>query len=130
MHTPIIIQNLSIQFQQKICFKAFNQRIHFGDRIAIIGANGSGKSSLLKAIYGIFSQAEGIIQLPDDIQMGYVPQCQQSDIALSGGEFFNKFFSKVLSTVPNCLLLDEPTNHLDQTNRKQFIEQIQFFMVR
>ena len=127
MHTPIIIQNVSIQYPHRTCFEGFSQHVHFGDRIAIIGANGSGKSSLLKAIYDNSSAIEGHIQIPVDIKMGYVPQLQENDSFLSGGEFFNKFFSEVLSTVPNCLLLDEPTNHLDQTNRKKLFEHIQFF---
>ena len=44
MHDIIRIKNFGLSFQNKICFEDFSAEIAFGDRIAIIGKNGSGKS--------------------------------------------------------------------------------------
>jgi len=127
MHTPISIQNLSIQFKQKTCFEDLTQLVHAGDRIAIIGNNGSGKTSLLKALVGEFKDYDGVIAMPGDIKLGYVPQLLSSKNQISGGEIFNDAFFSALEQMPDCLLLDEPTNHLDQVNRNQLIEQIKYF---
>lgn len=127
MHTPITIQDLSIQFQQKLCFADFSQLIHAGDRIAIIGNNGAGKSSLLKAMAGLFTDYDGLLKVPKDVELGYIEQLLPNDHDISGGECFMHAFYHILAAMPNCLLLDEPTNHLDATNRKELIEQIRYF---
>lgn len=49
-HKPITIENLSLNFPQKLCFEGLTTQIHFGSRIAIIGQNGSGKTALLKVL--------------------------------------------------------------------------------
>ena len=51
-HKPIQLKNVSLSFPHKICFEAFNAQIPYGSRIAIMGRNGSGKSSLLNMING------------------------------------------------------------------------------
>lgn len=47
----IHLSNLTLVFPHKVCFEDFSANITEGDRIAIIGRNGSGKSSLLKLIH-------------------------------------------------------------------------------
>ncbi len=49
----LIINNLSLSFTNKTCFESFSATVHFGYRIAIIGRNGTGKSSLLKMLVGL-----------------------------------------------------------------------------
>jgi ATPase subunit of ABC transporter with duplicated ATPase domains len=122
-HQPIVLSQLELSFPHQICFTDFNTQINFGDRIAIIGRNGSGKSSLLKIIKEEISPTQGKIKVPGDVVVGYVPQLMlESQVQkcehLSGGEQFNKMLTMALSSSPNLLLLDEPTNHLDVSNRR------------
>ena len=42
------LQNISIQFSAKVCFQDFSADIFHGSKIAILGDNGAGKSSLFK----------------------------------------------------------------------------------
>ena len=65
MHKPIQIIDLDLSFPHKTCFENFTCQIPYGSRIAIIGRNGSRKSSLLKMILSICQK---------DIITGYVPQ--------------------------------------------------------
>ena len=124
MHTAfqqaIIIKDLTITFGNKKCItKPFSSTISYGEKIAIIGRNGSGKSSLLKTLASLNSFYDGEIILPRDIVCGYVSQLiMANNSELSGGQLFNNELSKVMAKHANLLLLDEPTNHLDQHNRQ------------
>jgi ATPase subunit of ABC transporter with duplicated ATPase domains len=100
-----------------VCFEHFSTQISFGDRIGIIGRNGSGKSSLLKMI----------AEKNSDISFAYVPQIIDDFDSLSGGERFNKSLSLALSENPSILLLDEPTNHLDLQNRKSLMRMLKSY---
>ena len=118
-HQPIKINNLTIEFGNKeLMTNPFNYNIYSGEKIAIIGRNGCGKSLLLKALCDVSQRFDGEIIFPDDVSFGYVPQVINDDeIKLSGGQIFNHYLSQALSKDPNLLLLDEPTNHLDSKNR-------------
>lgn len=66
--------NVSLQFNGKYLFREVNYKISAGDRISLVGANGTGKSSLLKLILGQISPEEGTIQRQKNISIGYLPQ--------------------------------------------------------
>ena len=68
--------NLSLQFGGKYLFKDLNLKINSGDRYALVGANGSGKSSLLKIICGQLEAESGFINKQKRISIGYLPQDQ------------------------------------------------------
>ncbi|MDR2399049.1 MAG: ATP-binding cassette domain-containing protein [Endomicrobium sp.] len=127
MHKSIFLNHISLYFPDKICFEDFSAQIQSGNRIAIIGKNGSGKSILLKIIKGDITPCEGNIGNNQNIIFGYVPQliCEHED--LSGGEKFNKALSIAISQRPDILLLDEPTNHLDLKNRKSLIKMLNLY---
>jgi ATPase subunit of ABC transporter with duplicated ATPase domains len=127
MRKPIFINKLGLSFQNKVCFENFSAQIQYGDHIAIIGNNGSGKSSLLKIIKGDLTAYDGKVENNKDTVFGYVPQLIYEYENLSGGEKFNKALSAAFATKPDILLLDEPTNHLDLKNRKSLIKCLSFY---
>lgn len=116
-HKPIFAKDLSLTFPHKTCFEGFNATIHFGDRIGIIGANGSGKTHLLRMMRDLTSH----------LAVGYVPQIIEEHSALSGGERLNKALSCALAMHPEILCLDEPTNHLDHRNRTSLMRMLDHF---
>jgi ATPase subunit of ABC transporter with duplicated ATPase domains len=127
MQKPIFINNLSLSFQNKICFNDFSTQIQSGIHIAIIGNNGSGKSSLLKIIKGDLAAYDGKIENNKDTVFGYVPQLIYEYENVSGGEKFNKALSAAFAIKPDVLLLDEPTNHLDLKNRKALMHMLSLY---
>lgn len=125
MQKIITINELNLQFGAKELITNFSQNIYAHERIAIIGRNGSGKSSLLK----ILAQEihDNAVQLQSGLQLAYVPQLSDNNSTQSGGERFNSNLSQALASYPDVLLLDEPTNHLDQHNRKSLIKLLHHF---
>lgn len=68
------IENLEKKFNQKIIFKNTNLFLNYGENIALIGKNGTGKSTLIKMILGSDSDYRGIIKLGSSVKIGYIPQ--------------------------------------------------------
>jgi len=124
MHKPIRFTDLGLSFPHKLCFADFNEQIHHGARIGIIGRNGIGKSTLLKIIQGTWTAFSGSVSLPSDVQLGYLPQIIEHTGNCSGGESLNHALTQALCCDPNVLLLDEPTNHLDKTNRRSLMRHL------
>lgn len=122
IHSPIQLDHISYILPHKVCFENFTANIRYGDRIAIIGRNGAGKSSILNILLNKLP-CDGRVMLPKDAVLGYVPQIIE-DKALSGAERFQNALTEALSLSPNCLLLDEPSNHLDQRHRKNLMRML------
>ena len=62
----ISIQNLSVEFNCNPLFENVNYVINKKDRIALVGKNGAGKSTMLKIIAGIQKPTHGSVALPKD----------------------------------------------------------------
>lgn len=127
MHLPISLQDIALSLSHKVCFEGFSAQIHYGSRIGIIGQNGSGKSTLLKMLLNEATPSAGLIKLPHNIDIGYVPQLIDNEDTLSGAQRFNQALTKALSMSPQVLMLDEPTNHLDMANRQSLMRMLKHF---
>jgi len=71
------IENLSVEFAAKPLFQEVSFVINPRDRIALVGKNGAGKSTMLKIIAGIQEPTSGLVSVPRDITIGYLPQVMQ-----------------------------------------------------
>jgi macrolide transport system ATP-binding/permease protein len=74
----IKLQNLSKSYHGKCLFKNLSFELYPTDRLIIKGANGTGKSTLLKIIVGIIKSDEGIITIPDQAKLGFLDQEQET----------------------------------------------------
>ncbi len=70
----ISIQNLHVEFGSTVLLDDINYVINKRDRIALVGKNGAGKSTMLKIIAGLQSPTSGRVALPTDTTIGYLPQ--------------------------------------------------------
>lgn len=70
----ISIENLTVEFSAKPLFRNVSFVVNDRDRIALVGKNGAGKSTMLKIICGLQSPTEGHVSVPTNATVGYLPQ--------------------------------------------------------
>ena len=103
---PVIAEEVSKSYGDHLIFEHVNLTIKRGEKVAFVGKNGEGKSTLVKCIMNEIP-FEGSLKLGHGVKIGYFAQNQAQlldDIRL------------LLEPV-NLLILDEPTNHLDMRSK-------------
>lgn len=137
------LNKLKIEFNGETILEEAGAEIPAGARIGIVGANGSGKSSLLEAMASgnpavqwtvpnlslAFMEQE--VREPD-IKYGAIESLKlatkwnvpKERSGLSGGEMMKVRLAKTMAQKADLLLLDEPTNHLDADSVQQVTRQL------
>ena len=70
----ISVEHLSVEFSAKPLFQDVSFVINDRDRIALVGKNGAGKSTMLKILCGQQQPTGGTVAIPNDTTIGYLPQ--------------------------------------------------------
>ncbi|HCT99214.1 MAG TPA: ABC-F family ATPase, partial [Methylococcaceae bacterium] len=77
----IELEDISKGYGETPLFKQFNVMIAAGERVAVIGANGIGKSTLLKTLVGEFMPDTGTVKWAENAEVGYFAQDHAADFA-------------------------------------------------
>lgn len=91
----ISINNLSVEFSAKSLFDNISYVINKKDKIALVGKNGAGKSTMLKIIAGLQRPTSGTVSVPQDVTIGYLPQHMTLNDSLTVIEEVRKAFSHI-----------------------------------
>ena len=70
----ITLDNISLRFSEKIILDEVNATILKGDKIALIGRNGEGKSSFMKLLAGMIYADDGNLKIKNDTTISYLEQ--------------------------------------------------------
>ncbi len=70
----VSVEGLKVEFGVKPLFRDVSFVINERDRIALVGKNGAGKSTLLKILNGQQKPTAGVVSVPNDTTIGYLPQ--------------------------------------------------------
>ena len=89
------VENLSKSYDGQVLFSGISFDIHRGERIAILGDNGTGKTTILKIINGLVDADAGTIRKGANVTIGYYDQEQQN---LSGEK---TLFEEMQDAYPN-----------------------------
>jgi ATP-binding cassette subfamily F protein 3 len=73
------IDRLSVAFGTHVLFEPFSAQVSRGDRIALIGDNGVGKSTLLRTIADLEEPTEGGVRTIGEVRIGHLPQTARLD---------------------------------------------------
>jgi len=70
----ISVDGLTVEFGGFTLFDSVSYVVNKRDRIALVGKNGAGKSTMLKIFAGEQAPTRGIVTVPKDVSIGYLPQ--------------------------------------------------------
>lgn len=70
----ISVEGLTVEFNATPLFEDISYVINKKDRIALVGKNGAGKSTMLKILAGLQTPTRGTVAVPRDVTIGYLPQ--------------------------------------------------------
>lgn len=125
----ISINNLTFEIGARALYDEANWHIKPGDKVGLIGANGTGKSTLLKIIVGEYSPTAGSISMAKDLKIGYLNQdllSYHSDksilhVAMEAFERQNQLHSEI-----EVLLKKLETDYSDEILNKLSDKQMEF----
>lgn len=92
----ISIEGLKIEFGAKPLFSDAGFVINDRDRIALVGKNGAGKSTMLKILAGLQKPTAGTVSIPSGTTIGYLPQVMILSDDTTVKEEARKAFKKIL----------------------------------
>ncbi len=92
-------ESLSKSFNDRWLFKDLTLGISQGDKVALVGENGTGKSTLLKILTGQIQPDSGVVSVRDGIKLGYLTQQPNVDGNLSVKEIIFDKNNKIASVV-------------------------------
>ena len=70
----ISVENLTVEFGVRPLFESVSFVVNDHDRIALVGKNGAGKSTMLKILCGLQRPTSGAVNVPGGATIGYLPQ--------------------------------------------------------
>ena len=70
----ISVEGLKVEFNATPLFQEVSYVVNKKDRIALVGKNGAGKSTMLKILAGLQRPTEGVVAIPRECTIGYLPQ--------------------------------------------------------
>lgn len=125
----ISINNLTFEIGARALYDDANWHIKPGDKVGLIGANGTGKSTLLKIIVGEYSPTSGTVSMAKDLKIGYLNQdllSYHSDknivqVAMEAFERQNQLHSEI-----EVLLQKLETDYSDDVLNKLSDKQMEF----
>lgn len=134
----IDIQNLIKTLPDRKLFEIDSLSINENDKIALIGENGTGKTTLLRIILGLDKDYTGQVRVDRDLGylLNYDIQAKnfsdeiysksqlKIDDDYSPGEEQRLKLTDILSDSFKFLLIDEPTSHLDLEQKEELIEKL------
>ena len=108
------IDNISKAFSDKLLFENISFGIEKGEKTALVAANGTGKSTMMKILVGKEESDKGTVSYNENIRIGYLEQLPQFDPELTIQEVISTGHTDIMAVIQryeNALL-----NHVDDNN--------------
>ena len=126
-HEMISIDNLKVEFGVKPLFENVSFVINDKDRIALVGKNGAGKSTMLKIICGLQKPTSGNVAIPNDTTIGYLPQVMNLQDNTTVREEVKKAFADISKMKERVDKLNEELAQRTDYESDSYMELVQKF---
>lgn len=123
----ISIDNLKVEFGVKPLFDNVSFVINDKDRIALVGKNGAGKSTMLKIICGLQKPTSGNVAIPNDTTIGYLPQVMNLQDNTTVQEEVKKAFADISKMKERVDKLNEELAQRTDYESDSYMELVQKF---
>ncbi|MFW6001064.1 MAG: ribosomal protection-like ABC-F family protein [Halanaerobium sp.] len=105
------INNLKKEYGIDLILDGFSLNVNQGERVALIGPNGSGKTTILKMITGEENYSAGTISVRNDVDLAYLDQLPDFEDEISIYDELEKVFADVIKQINELNKLEEKIAH-------------------
>ena len=123
----ISVEGLKVEFGVKPLFADVSFVINERDRIALVGKNGAGKSTMLKILAGIQTPTEGNVSIPNDCTIGYLPQVMKLQDSTTVREEVRKAFSDVSKMAAKVERLQKEMENRTDYESQEYMDLVERF---
>ena len=123
----ISVEGLKVEFGIKPLFEGVSFVINDRDRIALVGKNGVGKSTMLKILCGQEKPTSGTVSVPNDTTIGYLPQVMKLADDTTVKEETRKAFANVALLKKKVDELEKQLSERDDYETQDYLDLVERF---
>lgn len=123
----ISVEGLKVEFSAKPLFQDVSFVVNDKDRIALVGKNGAGKSTILKILCGIQKPDAGVVAVPNDTTIGYLPQVMHLTDDTTLREETRKAFADVLKQKERVAKMERELAERTDYESESYMELVEKF---
>lgn len=123
----ISVEGLKVEFSAKPLFQDVSFVVNDKDRIALVGKNGAGKSTMLKILCGIQKPDAGVVAVPNDTTIGYLPQVMHLTDDTTLREETRKAFADVLKQKERVAKMERDLAERTDYESESYMELVEKF---
>ena len=123
----ISVEGLKVEFSAKPLFQDVSFVVNDKDRIALVGKNGAGKSTMLKILCGIQKPDAGVVAVPNDTTIGYLPQVMHLTDETTLREETRKAFADVLKLKERVAKMERELAERTDYESESYMELVEKF---
>ena len=123
----ISVEGLKVEFSAKPLFQDVSFVVNDKDRIALVGKNGAGKSTMLKILCGIQKPDAGVVVVPNDTTIGYLPQVMHLTDDTTLREETRKAFADVLKQKERVAKMERELAERTDYESESYMELVEKF---
>ncbi|MCH8902626.1 MAG: ABC-F family ATP-binding cassette domain-containing protein [Bacteroidetes bacterium] len=117
------VENLSVNFGEKVLFEDLTFGLSKGDKVALIANNGVGKSTLLKILAGKDIPNSGTIEVRNGIKIGFLAQAPDFNEDITINELIGSFNPTLIEVIREYeKAADEQAANFSPATKKTFVE--------
>ena len=123
----ISIENLKVEFGVKPLFSDVSFVVNDRDRIALVGKNGAGKSTMLKMLCGLEHPTAGQVSVPTDTTIGYLPQVMVLQDNTTVREEAQKAFADIQKIAARIERMEKQLNERTDYESEEYMALVEKF---